>query len=42
MVKSPYIIEKLSDFDEIWRTTADLELDVSEITLTHSLLRLTS
>jgi len=28
IVKSPYLNEKLSDFDEIWDTTADLELDI--------------
>jgi len=26
VVKSPYLNEKLSDFDKIWYTNADLEL----------------
>jgi len=29
IVKSPYLTEKSSDFDEIWHTTADIELDDS-------------
>jgi len=27
IIKSPYLNEKSCDFDEIWYTTADLELD---------------
>jgi len=29
IIKSPYLNEKSSDFDEIWYTTANLELDDS-------------
>ena len=29
--KSPYLNEKLSDFDEIWYTTADFKLDGSHV-----------
>jgi len=32
IVKSPYLNEKLSDFYEIWYTTAHLELDDSLVT----------
>jgi len=32
LVKSPYLAEKSSDFDEIWNTTAHLELDDSQRT----------
>jgi len=31
-VKSPYLNEKSSDFDEIWYTTAHLELHDSQMT----------
>ena len=30
--KSPYLSEKLSDFDEIWYTNADIERDYSHVT----------
>ena len=30
--KSPYLSEKLSDFDEIWYTTSDVEPDCSHVT----------
>jgi len=29
IVKSPYLSEKSSDFDEIWYTTADIEPDAN-------------
>ena len=32
IVKSSYLSEKLSDFDKIWRTTADTEPDDSHTT----------
>jgi len=32
IVKSPYLSEKLSDFDEIWYTTSDTEPDYSHVT----------
>jgi len=32
IVKSPYLNEKSSDFNEIWHTTAHLELDDSQMT----------
>jgi len=32
IIKSPYLHEKSSDFDEIWYTTAYLELDDSHVT----------
>jgi len=32
IVKSPYLNEKSSDFDEIWYTTANLELDDTYMT----------
>jgi len=32
IVKSPYLNEKLSDFDEIWFTTTHLELSDSHMT----------
>jgi len=32
IVKSPYLDEKSSYFDEIWYTTANLELDDSQMT----------
>ena len=32
IVKSPYLIEKFSDFDEIWYTTSDIEPDYSLVT----------
>ena len=32
IVKSPYLSEKLSDFDEIWYTTSDIEPDYSHVT----------
>jgi len=32
IVKLPYINEKSSDFDEIWYTTANLELNNSQMT----------
>jgi len=32
IAKSPYLGEKLSDFDEIWYTTADIEPDYSHVT----------
>jgi len=32
IAKSPYISEKLCDFDKIWYTTADIELDYSHVT----------
>jgi len=31
IVKSPYLSEKSSDFDEIWYTTAEIEPDVSHV-----------
>jgi len=33
-VKSPYRNDKSSDFDEIWYTNADFELDESHVTVT--------
>ena len=32
IVKSPYLSEKLSDFDEIWYTTSDIESGYSHVT----------
>jgi len=32
IVKSPYLSEKSSDFDEIWHTTSDIELDYRQVT----------
>ena len=32
IVKSPYLSEKSSDFDEIWYTTLDIEPDDSHVT----------
>ena len=32
IVKSPYLSEKLSDFDEVLYTTSDIELGYSHIT----------
>jgi len=32
IVKSPYVSEKLSDFDEIWYTTSDVEPGYSHVT----------
>jgi len=32
IIKSPYLSEKLSDFDEIWYTTSDIEPDDSHVT----------
>jgi len=32
IVKSPYLSEKLSDFDEIWYTTSDIEPGYSHVT----------
>ena len=32
IVKSPYLSEKLSDFDKIWYTTLDIEPNVSHVT----------
>jgi len=32
IVKSPHLSEKLSDFDEIWYTTLDIEPNVSHVT----------
>ena len=32
IVKSPYLSEKLSDFDEIWYTTSDIEPDYGHVT----------
>jgi len=32
MVKSPYLSEKSSDFDETWYITSDIEPDDSEVT----------
>jgi len=32
IVKSPYLSEKLSDFDEIWYTTSDIEPSYSHVT----------
>ena len=32
MVKSPYLSEKSSDFDETWNITSDIEPDDSEVT----------
>jgi len=32
MAKSPYLSEKLCDFDEIWYTTSDIEPDYSHVT----------
>jgi len=32
IVKSPYLSQKLSDFDEIWYTTSDIEPDYSHVT----------
>jgi len=32
IVKSPYLSRKLSDFDEIWYTTSDIEPSYSHVT----------
>ena len=32
IVKSPYLSEKLSDFDEIWYTISDIEPGYSHVT----------
>jgi len=32
MVKSPYLSEKLSNFDETWYVTSDIEPDDSHVT----------
>jgi len=32
IVKSPYLSEKLSDFDEIWYTTSNIEPGYSHVT----------
>jgi len=32
IVKSPYLSEKPSDFNEIWYTIADIEPDYSHVT----------
>jgi len=32
IVKSPYLSQKSSDFDEIWYTTSDIEPDYSYMT----------
>ena len=32
IVNSPYLSEKLSDFDQIWYTTADIEPNDSHVT----------
>jgi len=32
IAKSPYLSQKLSDFDEIWYTTSDIEPDYSHVT----------
>jgi len=32
IVKSPYLSQKSSDFDEIWYTTSDIEPDYSHVT----------
>ena len=32
IAKSPYLSEKLSDFDEIWYTTSDIEPSYSHVT----------
>jgi len=32
IVKSPYLSEKLSDFDEIWYTTSDIEPGYRHVT----------
>jgi len=32
IVKSPHLNEKWSDFDDIWYTIADFELDNSHVT----------
>jgi len=32
IVKSPYLSEKSSDFDETWYTTSDIEPDDSHVT----------
>jgi len=32
IAKSPYLSEKLSDFDQIWYTAADIELNDSHVT----------
>ena len=32
IAKSPYLSQKLSDFDEIWYTTSDIESDYSHVT----------
>ena len=29
IVKSPYLSDKSSDFDEIWYTASDIELDIA-------------
>ena len=34
IVKSPYLGQKSSDFDEIWYTTSDTEPDYSHVTKT--------
>ena len=33
IAKSPYLGEKASDFDKIWYTTTDIELDGSHVTI---------
>ena len=32
IAKSPYLSEKLCDFDKIWYTTSDIEPDYSHVT----------
>ena len=32
IVKSPYLSQKLSNFDEIWYTTSDIKPDLSHVT----------
>jgi len=32
IVKSPYLSEKSSDFNEIWYTTSDIESDYGHVT----------
>ena len=39
MVKSPYLSEKSSDFDETWYITSDIEPDDSEVTKNWNFLK---
>ena len=42
IVKSPYLSEKLFDFDEIWYTTAYIEPGVSHVTKKIKFLKFSS